>query len=186
MKEDLFQKIRSDHLRRKAFIYIRKANTRQAIERQEYDIPQYALKQCAIKLGWLSDNVVIIDDNYGRPAAFSCRKGFKKLVSEVSMGNVGIVISIEASRLARNIREWHLLLEICAATKSIILDKNGIYDPTDFNDRLLLGLKGNMSEMSLHLIRSRLIKGDLLNKQISGSIDDGRFISKNKIGSFEA
>jgi len=157
MKDDTVDKINSSHLKLKAFLYIRQSTMRQTIEHQESTKRQYNLKQRALALGWQSDQINIIDEDLGQSAAQSGRLGFQKLVAEVGMGNAGIVMSLEASRLARNSSDWHRLLEICVVTGTLILDEDGIYDPGHFNDRLLLGLKGTLSEVELHMIRSRLI-----------------------------
>ena len=122
--------------------------------------PPYALRQKAIALGWQAEQVVTIDTDQGQSGASAAdREGFQRLVAEVSMGRAGIVLGLEVSRLARNNADWHRLLEICAMSATLICDEDGLYDPTDFNDRLLLGLKGTMSEAELHFIRARLIGG---------------------------
>ena len=113
--------------------------------------------------------IEVIDEDLGQSGAWSGRSGFQRLVGEVGMGHAGIVLSLEVSRLARNCSEWHRLLEICAVTDTIILDEEGIYNPSHFNDRLLLGLKGTMSEAELHVIRARLI-GGMLNKASRGEL----------------
>jgi DNA invertase Pin-like site-specific DNA recombinase len=144
---------------------------RQVVENTESTERQYALRQRAIALGWLSDNVVVIDSDLGQSAAGVVdREGFQKLVTEVSMGRAGIVLGLEVSRLARNSIDWHRLLEICALTDTLILDEDGVYDPAHFNDRLLLGLKGTMSESELHLIRARL-RGGLLEVRVRRATD---------------
>jgi DNA invertase Pin-like site-specific DNA recombinase len=155
-------KITSDHLGRKAYLYIRQSSIRQVMENTESTKRQYALKKRAIALGWVSSDIIVIDSDLGQSGSSSSqRSGFKQLVSEVGMGNAGIVLGLEVSRLARNSSDWHRLLEICALTHTLILDEDGIYDPCDFNDRLLLGLKGTMSEAELHIIRARLLGGFL-------------------------
>ena len=121
---------------------------------------QYALRQRAVALGWLEDRIVVIDDDQGQSGASAAnRKGFQQLVAEVGMGHAGIVLGLEVSRLARNNSDWHRLLEICGMTQTLILDEDGVYDPTHFNDRLLLGLKGTLSEAELMTIRCRLHDG---------------------------
>ena len=123
---------------------------------------QYALGQKAIALGWPAERIVTIDTDQGQSGASAAdREGFQRLVAEVGMGRAGIVLGLEVSRLARNNADWHRLLEICAMSATLICDEDGLYDPTDFNDRLLLGLKGTMSEAELHFIRARLIGGQL-------------------------
>jgi DNA invertase Pin-like site-specific DNA recombinase len=123
---------------------------------------QYALRQKAIALGWQAERIVTIDTDQGQSGASAAdREGFQRLVAEVSMGRAGIVLGLEVSRLARNNADWHRLLEICAMSATLICDEDGLYDPTDFNDRLLLGLKGTMSEAELHFVRARLVGGQL-------------------------
>jgi DNA invertase Pin-like site-specific DNA recombinase len=154
------EKITSDHLSRKAYLYIRQSSIRQVIENTESTKRQYALKERALSLGWAATDIIVIDSDQGQSGSTtSGRSGFKKLVCEVGMGNAGIVLGLEVSRLARNSSDWHRLLEICALTHTLILDEDGIYDPGHFNDRLLLGLKGTMSEAELHYIRARLLGG---------------------------
>ena len=154
------EKITSDHLSRKAYLYIRQSSIRQVMENTESTKRQYALKERAICLGWSLSDIIVIDSDLGQSGSNgSHRSGFKRLVSEVGVGNAGIVLGLEVSRLARNSSDWHRLLEICALTNTLILDEDGIYDPCHFNDRLLLGLKGTMSEAELHIIRARLVGG---------------------------
>lgn len=169
MNENI-QKITRDHLKRDAYLYIRQSTLRQVFENTESTKRQYALRERAVALGWPIERVIVIDSDLGQSGASSAdREGFKKLVSEVGMGNVGIVIGLEVSRLARNSSDWHRLLEICALTKTLILDEDGIYDPNQFNDRLLLGLKGTMSEAELHILRARLL-GGILTKAKRGEL----------------
>ena len=154
------EKITSDHLSRKAYLYIRQSSIRQVMDNTESTKRQYALKERAIYLGWSLSDIIVIDSDLGQSGSNgSHRSGFKHLVSEVGVGNAGIVLGLEVSRLARNSTDWHRLLEICALTNTLILDEDGIYDPCHFNDRLLLGLKGTMSEAELHIIRARLVGG---------------------------
>ena len=121
-------------------------------------------------LGWEAHRVMVIDDDLGRSATSTeGRPGFQRLVAEVGMGKAGIVLGLEVSRLARNSTDWHRLLEICALTDTLILDEDGVYDPAHFNDRLLLGLKGTMSEAELHIIKARL-QGGILNKARRGEL----------------
>jgi hypothetical protein len=150
------QKVTASQLKRSAFLYIRQSTARQVLEHTESTARQYALRKRAVALGWKDDQVIVIDSDLGHSAASAAdREGFQKLVMEVSMGRAGIVLGLEVSRLARNSSDWHRLLEICAITDTLILDEDGIYHPAEFNDRLLLGLKGTMSEAELHLIRAR-------------------------------
>jgi DNA invertase Pin-like site-specific DNA recombinase len=122
------------------------------------------LRGRAIALGWREDQIVVVDNDQGESGASAAwREGFQRLVAEVSMGRAGIVMGLEVSRLARNNADWHRLLEICALSDTLILDEDGVYEPTNFNDRLLLGLKGAMSEAELHVLKARL-RGGILNK----------------------
>ena len=164
------QKVKPEHLKRDAYLYVRQSTPRQVLENQESTKRQYALRQRAIALGWHSDHIVVIDHDLGHSAASAVdREGFKKLVAEVGMGHAGLVIGIEVSRLARKSSDWHRLLEICAFTDTLILDEDGLYDPAHFNDRLLLGLKGTMSEAELHVMQARM-RGGLLNKVRRGEL----------------
>lgn len=163
MSGQVHQKVTSEHLTRKAYIYIRQSTIRQLLHHQESTKRQYDLRQRAVELGWGEESIEIIDDDLGQSAAYQGRSGFEHLVSEVGLGRAGMVISLEVSRLARNSSDWHRLLEICALCGTLICDEEGVYDLTQFNDRLLLGLKGTMSEAELHMLHSRLI-GGLENK----------------------
>jgi DNA invertase Pin-like site-specific DNA recombinase len=157
-------KIQATHLRRNAYLYVRQSTPRQVIEHRESTERQYGLRQRAIALGWPEDQIVVIDSDLGQSGASSTeRAGFQRLVSEVGLGHAGLVLGLEVSRLARNSSDWYRLLEICALTDTLLLDEDGLYHPGDFNDRLLLGLKGTMSEAELHLLRARM-RGGLLNK----------------------
>ena len=163
------QKVTARHLARSAYLYVRQSTMRQVIENTESTERQYALRQRAVALGWPSDGVVVIDTDLGQSGASTDREGFQKLVADVGMGRAGIVLGLEVSRLARNSTDWHRLLEICALTDTLILDEDGIYDPSHFNDRLLLGLKGTMSEAELHVLRARLT-GGIINKARKGEL----------------
>jgi DNA invertase Pin-like site-specific DNA recombinase/F0F1-type ATP synthase membrane subunit b/b' len=164
------EKVNADHLKRNAYLYIRQSTLRQVIENTESTIRQYDLRQRAIALGWPVERIIVIDSDLGQSAATAAdREGFQKLVTEVSLEKAGIVLGLEVSRLARNSTDWHRLLEICALTDTLILDEDGLYDPRHFNDRLLLGLKGAMSEAELHVIRARL-QGGILNKARRGEL----------------
>jgi DNA invertase Pin-like site-specific DNA recombinase len=141
MTHDMHQKVNSIHLKRAAYLYIRQSTLRQVFENTESTKRQYGLRQKAIALGWPEDRIVVIDSDLGQSGASAAdREGFQRLVTEVSLGRAGIVLGLEVSRLARNNTDWHRLLEICALTDTLILDEDGIYDPSHFNDRLLLGL----------------------------------------------
>lgn len=167
---DPHQKVRAEHLQRDAYLYIRQSTIHQVFHNTESTQRQYALKQRAIALGWPSEQVVIIDGDQGHSGASAVdREGFQRLVAEVGMGRAGIVLGLEVSRLARNNSDWHRLLEICGLTGTLILDEDGLYDPGHFNDRLLLGLKGTMSEAELHVLRARL-QGGILSKARRGEL----------------
>lgn len=154
-------KVTAGHLGRLAYLYVRQSTLRQVLENTESTKRQYALRERAVALGWPLDRVVVIDSDLGMSGADSDRAGFQKLVSAVGLGEVGVVLGLEVSRLARSSSDWHRLLEICALTDTLILDEDGLYNPAHFNDRLLLGLKGTMSEAELHVLRARLIGGQL-------------------------
>ena len=164
------EKVNTGHLKRNAYLYIRQSTLRQVLENTESTLRQYDLRQRAVALGWPVERIIIIDSDLGQSAATAAdREGFQKLVAEVSLEKAGIVLGLEVSRLARNSTDWHRLLEICTLTDTLILDEDGLYDPRHFNDRLLLGLKGAMSEAELHVIRARL-QGGILNKARRGEL----------------
>ena len=146
-------KISPEHLARGAFVYVRQSTADQLRNNHESRRRQYALAERAQMLGW--SEVVVIDDDLGVSAGGVARPGFERLLAAICAGQVGAVVSIEASRLARNGRDWHTLLEFCALVGSVIVDEDGVYDPRSVNDRLLLGMKGTMSEMELSLLRQR-------------------------------
>jgi DNA invertase Pin-like site-specific DNA recombinase len=171
MTNDPQQKVQVGHLKRNAYLYVRQSTLRQVFENTESTKRQYGLRQRAIALGWPEERIIVIDSDLGQSGASSAdREGFQRLVSEVGVGHAGIVLGLEVSRLARNSMDWHRLLEICAITDTLILDEDGIYDPAHFNDRLLLGLKGTMSEAELHVLRARL-QGGILNKARRGELE---------------
>jgi len=164
------QKVDAEHLKRDAYLYVRQSTLHQVVENTESTERQYALRGQAVKLGWPTERVITIDQDQGLSAATAAdREGFQKLVAEVSMGRAGIVLGLEVSRLARNSSDWHRLLELCALTGTLILDEDGLYDPSRFNDRLLLGLKGTMSEAELHVIHTRL-QGGIESKARRGEL----------------
>ena len=145
-------KVKDSHLSRAAYLYIRQSTLRQVVENQESTKRQYGLRERAVALGWRSDQVVVVDSDLGLSGATTVdREGFKQLVSDVGMGRAGVVLGLEVSRLARNSADWHRLLEICALTDTLILDEDGLYDPSHYNDRLLLGLWGSPSKSELIL-----------------------------------
>ncbi len=163
-------KVGAEHLRREAYLYVRQSTMRQVFENTESTKRQYELRRRAVALGWAEERIVVIDSDLGQSGASAVdREGFQRLVSEVGLARAGIVMGLEVSRLARNSSDWHRLLEICALRGTLILDEDGLYDPMDFNDRLLLGLKGTMSEAELHMIRARL-RGGMLNKARRGEL----------------
>lgn len=167
---DPHQKVRAEHLKRDAYLYVRQSTLHQVFHNTESTQRQYALKQRAVALGWPAEHVVVIDGDQGQSGASAAdRQGFQKLVAQVGMGQAGIVLGLEVSRLARNSTDWHRLLEICGLTDTLILDEDGLYDPADFNDRLLLGLKGTMSEAELHVLRARL-QGGIRSKARRGEL----------------
>lgn len=164
-------KVTADHLRRDAYLYVRQSTLRQVAENVESTHRQYALRDRAVAAGWPVERIHTIDNDLGKSgSSATARDGFQHLVSEVALGRAGIVMGLEVSRLARNSADWHRLIELCSLSSTLILDEDGIYDPVSFNDRLLLGLKGTMSEAELHLIRARL-RGGILNKARRGELE---------------
>src|SRR5215207_5593009 len=163
-------KVTAAHLARTAYLYVRQSTLRQVINNTESGERQYALRQRAVSLGWPASQVVVIDTDQGQSGASADgREGFQRLVADVGLGKAGIVLGLEVSRLARNNADWHRLLEISALAGTLICAEDGLYDPADFNDRLLLGLKGTMSEAELHFIRARL-QGGILSKARRGEL----------------
>src|SRR6266540_3231540 len=163
-------KISEQHRRRRAVVYVRQSTLAQVERNLESQARQYALRERAIELGWPPESVAVVDEDTERSGASSAgRLGFRELVAEVGLGHVGLVLALEVSRLARCSADWHRLLDLCALTGTLIADADGVYSPADFNDRLLLGLKGTMSEAELHLIRARL-DGGLRNKAERGEL----------------
>jgi len=181
------QKTTDQHRRRRAVVYVRQSTAHQLERNHESRARQYALRERAVELGWPAASVAVVDGDLGRSGASADERiGFKGLVAEVGLGQVGLVLALEVSRLARSSADWHQLLDLCALTGTLIADQDGIYSPQDFNDRLLLGLKGTMSEAELHLVRARL-DGGLRNKAERGQLetslpvgldrdDDGRVV----------
>jgi DNA invertase Pin-like site-specific DNA recombinase len=163
-------KITEAHRRRRAVVYVRQSTLAQVERNVESTARQYALRERAVELGWPPESVVVVDEDLGRSGASSDQRfGFKELVAEVGLGHVGLILALETSRLARSSADWHQLLDLCALTQTLIADADGVYSPGEFNDRLLLGLKGTMSEAELHLIRARL-DGGLRNKAARGEL----------------
>ena len=169
MLSESHQKVTAAHLGRDAYLYVRQSTIRQVFENTESTTRQYALRERAIALGWPIERVHVIDTDLGQSGATADREGFQRLVTEVGLGRAGIVLGLEVSRLARNSTDWHRLLELCALADTLILDEDGVYDPAHFNDRLLLGLKGTMSEAELHVLRARL-RGGILSKAKRGEL----------------
>jgi DNA invertase Pin-like site-specific DNA recombinase len=153
-------KIKPYHREQLAVVYIRQSTQQQVLENRESTERQYDLVHRAVQLGWHRDRVVVIDEDQGQSGKTAeGRLGFQRLLAEVGLDHVGLVLGLEMSRLARSNKDWHQLLELCALFRTLLADQDGLYDPTDFNDRLLLGLKGTMSEAELHLLKSRLEQG---------------------------
>jgi DNA invertase Pin-like site-specific DNA recombinase len=163
-------KVTADHLRRTAYLYVRQSSLYQVANNTESARRQYDLRGRAVALGWPAESVIVIDVDQGQSGASAAdRAGFQRLVADVSLGKAGIVLGLECSRLARNNADWHRLLELCSLSGTLICDEDGLYDPASINDRLLLGLKGTISEAELHFIRARL-QGGLLAKAARGEL----------------
>ena len=170
MRAEGATKVTAAHLARSAYLYVRQSTVRQVIENTESAARQYALRQRAAALGWVAEAIIVIDSDQGQSGSSAAgRAGFQRLVAEVGMGRAGMVLGLEVSRLARNSADRHRLLELCALAGTLICDEDGLYGPCDFNDRLLLGMKGTMSEAELHFIRARL-RGGLLSKARRGEL----------------
>lgn len=164
------EKIQPWHRDRLALVYVRQSTLQQVLDHQESTRLQYGLVAQAQELGWVAERVIVIDDDLGKSgASVEGRTGFQHLVSEVSLDHVGLILGIEISRLARSCKDWHQLLELCALFGTLIADSDGIYDPAQYNDRLLLGLKGTMSEAELHILKQRMLQGRL-NKARRGEL----------------
>ena len=154
------EKVQARHCDRQAVVYVRQSTLRQVEHNRESTRLQYGLADRACHLGWRHEQIVVIDEDLGRSGASTAdRPGFQRLVAEVGLGHVGLVLGIEVSRLARSCRDWHQLLEMCALFDTLIGDADGVYDPGWDNDRLLLGLKGTMSEAELHILKGRMHEG---------------------------
>ena len=164
------QKLSASHVRRSAFVYLRQSTQSQLERNTESTKRQYALVERAVELGFGRDQVVVIDEDLGvSGAGLSDRSGFARLTAEVALGRAGLVLGLEVSRLARNNADWYRLLDLCGVTDTVIGDADGLYHPGSFNDRLLLGLKGTMSEAELHTLRARL-DGGIRNKAARGEL----------------
>ena len=163
-------KITEQHRSRPAYIYIRQSTPGQVLHHQESTERQYALRAMALELGWSESAIRTLDRDLGMTGTeMTRREDFKTLVADVSMGQVGAVFALEVSRLARSNLDWHRLLELCALTATLVIDEDGCYDPSDFNDGLLLGLKGTMAQAELHFLHARL-QGGKLNKAKKGEL----------------
>jgi DNA invertase Pin-like site-specific DNA recombinase len=166
-------KITAQHLRRCAFVYVRQSSAAQVTHNRESTARQYQLVERAVALGWRQDQVSLIDEDLGLSGSgLTERSGFAHMTTEVALGHAGIVLALEASRLARNNADWYRLLDLCSVTDTIIGDADGLYHPGLFNDRLVLGLKGTMSEAELHVLRARL-NGGIRNKAARGELRRG-------------
>lgn len=153
-------KIQAHHLERLAVVYVRQSTLQQVLDHGESTRLQYGLVGRAEALGWHSERILVIDEDLGKSGSSAeGRSGFQRLVSEVGLNHVGLILGVEMSRLARSSKDWHQLLEICALFGTLIADLDGIYDPSQYNDRLLLGLKGTMSEAELHILKQRMMQG---------------------------
>ena len=153
-------KLRDHHLRRLAMVYVRQSHPQQVIDHVESTARQYALVERATAWGWAADRVIVIDEDQGQSGqSIATRLGFQRLLAEVSLDHVGLILGLELSRLARSSKDWHQLLELCALFGTLLADADGLYDPTDYNDRLLLGLRGMMNEAELYILKGRMHEG---------------------------
>jgi DNA invertase Pin-like site-specific DNA recombinase len=153
-------KLQNWHLSRSAIVYIRQSTPQQVLDHRESTARQYALADRAVELGWARERVVVIDDDLGKSGqSAQGRPGFQRLLAELALDRVGLILGLEMSRLARSCKDWHQLLELCACFRTLLADADGLYDPTDYHDRLLLGLTGIMSEAELHILKGRMNQG---------------------------
>src|SRR5947208_9253110 len=163
-------KLRPWHLDRAAVVYIRQSTPQQVLDHQESTARQYALADRAVLLGWPRGRVQVIDDDLGKSGqSAEGRPGFQRLLAEVALDRVGLILGLEMSRLARSCKDWHQLLELCARFRVLLADTDGVYDPNEYSDRLLLGLTGMMSEAELHVLKGRMHQGKL-NKARRGEL----------------
>ncbi len=166
-------KIRAEHLAKRALVYVRQSTARQVEHNRESTQRQYALVDRAQALGWHPEHISVVDEDLGLSGATTQgRDGFARMTAEVALGQVGIILGLEVSRLARNNADWYRLLDLCGITNTLIGDADGVYHPNHFNDRLVLGLKGTMSEAELHILRARL-DGGIRNKAARGELRRG-------------
>src|SRR6187431_1739859 len=163
-------KLRPWHLDRVAVVYVRQSTPQQVLDHKESTARQYALADRAVALGWSRDRVTTIDDDLGKSGqSIEGRPGFQRLLAEVALDRVGLILGLEMSRLARSCKDWHQLLELCARFRVLLADADGLYDPNEYADRLLLGLTGMMSEAELHVLKGRMYQGKL-NKARRGEL----------------
>ena len=163
-------KLRAWHLDRTAIVYVRQSTPQQVLDHQESTARQYALADRAVALGWQRERVVTIDDDLGKSGqSIEGRPGFQRLLAEVALDHVGLILGLEMSRLARCCKDWHHLLELCGRYRVLLADADGVYDPTEYSDRLLLGLHGVMNEAELHVLKQRMYQGKL-NKARRGEL----------------
>jgi DNA invertase Pin-like site-specific DNA recombinase len=172
-------KLQDHHLRRQAIVYVRQSHPQQVLDHVESTARQYGLVDRAVAWGWVRDRIIVIDEDQGQSGqSMVTRLGFQRLLAEVSLDHVGLILGLEMSRLARSNKDWHQLLELCAIFRTLLADADGLYDPTDYNDRLLLGLRGMMNEAELYIMKGRLLegrrhkaqRGDLLNEPPLGYV----------------
>jgi DNA invertase Pin-like site-specific DNA recombinase len=165
-----FELVLPTHLTRRAVIYIRQSTEQQITQNQESLKLQYALTGRAVDLGWPEAGIDVVDVDLGKSGATTeGRSGFQELVAQVALGQIGVLIAYDATRLARNCSHWYQLLDLCGRASCLIADRDGVYDPSSVNGRLLLGLKGQISELELHTIKARLTAG-VLNKAKRGEL----------------
>jgi DNA invertase Pin-like site-specific DNA recombinase len=166
----LSPKLRPWHLDRLAIVYVRQSTPQQVLDHRESTARQYALADRAVALGWPRDRVVTIDDDLGKSGqSIEGRPGFQRLLAEVALDHVGLILGLEVSRLARSCKDWRQLLELCGRSRVLLADADGVYDPTEYADRLLLGLHGVMNEAELHVLKQRMYQGKL-NKARRGEL----------------
>src|SRR6187399_693273 len=163
-------KLKAWHLDRAAVVYVRQSTPQQVADHRESTARQYALADRAVALGWTRDRVTTIDADLGKSGqSIEGRPGFQRLLAEVALNRVGLILGLEMSRLARSCKDWHQLLELCGRYRVLLADADGVFDPTDHSDRLLLGLHGVMNEAELHVLKQRMYQGKL-NKARRGEL----------------
>jgi len=163
-------KLQPWHLERSAIVYVRQSTPQQVLDHRESTARQYALVHRAADLGWPADQVLVIDDDLGKSGqSIEGRLGFQRLLAEVALDRVGLILGLEMSRLARSCKDWHHLLELCARFRVLLADADGVYDPTEYADRLMLGLTGMMNEAELHVLKQRMYQGKV-NKARRGEL----------------